>query len=120
MSQNTEERLKQLGLSTLVDRIIRADMIQYFKCVKGINTVNWFNSNNIATSVGLIGPAEYIRGNKHRINRQFIKKLPQKDHFFTNRIIPYWNELSEEVINSRTVNTFKKKYDKYKTVGCHN
>ena len=115
-----EERLKRLGLSTLVDRRIRGDMIQYFKCVKGINTVNWFNPNNIANSVGLIGPAGNIRGNKHRINRQFIKNFPQRDHFFTNRIVPYWNELPEEVINSRTVNSFKKKYDKYKIDGCAN
>ena len=74
-------------------------MIQYFKCVKGINTVNWFNPNIIAYSVGLIGPAGNIRGNEHRINRQFIKKFPQRDHFFTNRIVPYWNELPEEGIH---------------------
>ena len=68
-----EERLKWLGLSTLVDRGIRGDMIQYFKCVKGINTVDWFNLNTIANSVDLIGPAGNIRGNRH-----FIKKISTK------------------------------------------
>ena len=93
-------------------------MIQYFKCVKEINTVNWYNPNTIASSVGLIGPAGSIRGNKHRINRQFIRNFPQRDHFFTNRIVPFWNELPEEVINSKTVNSFKKRYDMYKSDGC--
>ena len=53
-------------------------MIQYFKCVKGINTVNWFNPNTIANSVGLFGPAGNIRGSKHRIDRQFLKKNSTK------------------------------------------
>ena len=78
--------------------------------------MNWFNPNTIANSVGLIGPAENIRDNKHRINRQFKKKFSQRD--FTNRIVPDWNELPEEVI--RTVNSFKKKYDKYKSEDCLN
>ena len=75
---NYKERLKRLGLSTLVDRRIRGDMIQYFKCVKGINTVDWFNPNTIANSVGLICPAGNIIGNKHMINWQFIKKISTK------------------------------------------
>ena len=29
----------------------------------------------------------------------------------TNIIVPYWNDLSEEVIKNKTVNTFKIKYE---------
>jgi len=32
---------------------------------------------------------------------------------FTNRIIPVWNSLSDQVVSSDTVNTFKRRLDKY-------
>ena len=89
-------------------------MIQYFKCVKGFNKIEWFNPNTVTSSISLFGPASGIRGNKHRLNRQFIRNFPQRENFFTNRIVPYWNILPEEVVNARSVNSFKKRYDEFK------
>ena len=37
---NYEARFKRLGLTTLEERQIRGDMIQYFKCVKGYRLGN--------------------------------------------------------------------------------
>jgi len=111
---NYETRLERLGLTTLEERRIRGDMIQYFKCVKGFNKIEWFNPNTVTSSISLFGPASGIRGNKHRLNRQFIRNFPQRENFFTNRIIPNWNILPEEVVNARSVNSFKKKYDEFK------
>ena len=109
-----EERLKILGLTTLEERRIRGDMIQYYKCLNGYNKIDWFNPNTIVSSVSLNGPASSIRGNKHRLNRQFIRNFPQRENFFTNRIVPYWNDLPSVVIDSKSINSFKANYDKFK------
>ena len=37
-----------------------------------------------------------------------IRKLP-----FSNRVIDAWNSLPQDVLDSCTVNTFKKRLDKY-------
>ena len=109
-----EERLKILGLTSLEERRIRGDMIQYYKCLNGYNKIDWFNPNTVVSSVSLNGPASSIRGNKHRLNRQFIRNFPQRKHFFTNRIVPYWNDLPSVVIASKSINSFKSNYDKFK------
>ena len=109
-----EKRLKILGLTTLEERRIRGDMIQNYKCLNGYNKIDWFNPNTVVSSVSLNGPASSIRGNKHRLNRQFIRNFPQREHFFTNRIVPYWNDLPSVVIASKSINSFKSNYDKFK------
>ena len=89
-------------------------MTQYYKCLNGYNKIDWFNPNTIVSSVSLNGPASSIRGNKHRLNRQFIRNFPQRENFFTNRIVPYWNDLPSVVIDSKSINSFKANYDKFK------
>ena len=108
------DRLKKLGLTTLEERRIRGDMIQYYKCLNGYNTVDWFCPNMTVSTSSLLGPAGGIRGNKPRLNRQFIRNFPQREHFFTNRIVPYWNDLPTRVIASKSINSFKSNYDKFK------
>ena len=93
-----EVRLEHLGLTTLEERRIRGDMIQYLKCFKGFNKIEWFNPDTVTSSICLFRPASGIKGNKHRLNRQFIRKFPQREHFFTNRIVPFWNILPEEIV----------------------
>ena len=53
----------------------------YVNISKNNTAVNWFNPSTIASSVSLIGSAGSIKGNKHRINRQFIINFSQRDHF---------------------------------------
>ena len=54
---------------------------------------------------------------ENKLNRQFIRNFPQRENFFTNRIVPYWNILPGKVVNVRSVNSFKKKNDEFKA-GC--
>ena len=110
-----EDRLKKLGLTTLEERRVRGDLIQYYKCINGFNRVNWSKPNLGANSVGLSGPAGNIRGHKHRLNRQFIRNFPQRENFFVNRVVPHWNELPSSVISSKSIESFKINYDKFKS-----
>ena len=109
-----DERLKSLGLTTLEERRNRGDLIQYFKCVKGLNIVNWYHPNNITTSVNSEGPASSIRDHTHRLVRQFTRGFTPRDNFLINRIVPLWNSLPREIVNADSVNSFKNKYDKLK------
>ena len=36
-----------------------------------------------------------------------------REHFFTNRIVPIWNELPEEIWRLENLNKFKNFYDKF-------
>ncbi len=108
-----ETRLKELNLTTLEERRARGDAIQFFKFDKGFNRVTWYHPNSLTNSTQLAGPAGNIRGHKHRLSRQFTRNCDQREHFFTNRVVPIWNNLPEEVINSESVNEFKNRYDKF-------
>ena len=42
-----------------------------------------------------------------------FKHYDVRKYNFTNRVIPIWNSLSNHVVSAETVNTFKKRLDKF-------
>ena len=58
------------------------------------------------------GPARGIRGTSHRINKQ-LTKIESRNSFLSNRVVTHWNGLPEEIVNSKTVNQFKNRLDKF-------
>jgi hypothetical protein len=108
-----EKRLKILGLTTLEERRTRGDLIQYFKINKSLNIVKFIQPNQQMHSINSIGPANSIRGARHRLTRQFTNII-QRENFFANRIVPKWNKLPNEVVvEAISAIEFKNKYDKY-------
>ena len=108
------ERLAELGLQSLADRRIRADMVQTHKIINNIDRVprsHWFeliNDNRTATiRTRLAADDLNIR----------VKpcKTELRRNFFSNRVVSTWNRLPESVKKARTSNAFKKAYDKYCT-----
>jgi hypothetical protein len=91
-NRSYEDRLLSLGLKTLEERRDRGDMINYFKCENGFNKLNWYHPNKKMYSLNQIGPSGGIRGQKHRLERQFTGNCHQRNNFFINRIIPKWNK----------------------------
>jgi hypothetical protein len=63
---------------------------------------------------GSYGPASNIRGKVHRLERQEVKKCDQREFFFSNRMVPFWNSIQEVIVNSKTTNQFENLYDKFK------
>ena len=85
-----------------------------FKIEKGLNLVKYTTPNRLAPAITSLGPASNIRGHPHRLERQAIKNCDQREFFFSNRMVPIWNSIPENIVNAKTTNQFKNLYDKYK------
>jgi hypothetical protein len=109
------DRLKELGLTTLEIRRQRGDAIQFFKLTNGFNRINWCHPNTVTNSVILDGPAGNIRGEKHRLARQFTRSCTSRENFFPNRVVPIWNSLPTATTKTNSVNSFKAEYDSFKS-----
>ena len=108
-----DDRLKALNLTRLCVRRERGDAIQKFKFHKGFNKITWFHPNNAPISLENSGPAGSTRTHSHRLYRQLTKCTP-RENFFSNRIVPIWNDLSPQIVQSASINGFKNRYDKSK------
>ena len=100
-----EERLKKLKLFTLEKRRLRGDMIQVFKYLNKFNNVDHSNILQFHTNLR-------TRNN----GRPLQEKRCHTDigrNFFSNRVVRYWNKLPAEVVNAKTINTFKHRIDRH-------
>jgi len=94
-----EMRLEKLRLWSLEERRNRGDLIEVFKMVKGYSDVSWQNFFKRS-------PVNATRGH----NWKFQKPHCRRDcrlHFFSLRVISRWNSLSQDLVNSTSVNSFK-------------
>ena len=100
-----EERLSTLNLMSTLDRRDRGDMsITY-------NIIN--HRVEIDARFMKMNTESRIRGHtiKLKISRS---KIEIRSNFFTNRIKKRWNGLSQEIINSKAIDFFKRAYDQEK------
>jgi hypothetical protein len=101
---NYEQRLKSLGMTTLLERRMRGDLIETFKILNGFNNYGeqFFNLSERTGNL---------------VSRP--KKLSNLD-FFGERVINYWNRLPEHVKDKNSVNSFKNGLDKFRFNGIGN
>ena len=95
-----ECRLQSLKLPTLTYRRRRGDMIMTYKLLK-------------SDDKDLFQPAQLSRTRGHSA-KLFRKRANtrKRNHFFSNRIISLWNDLSETTVSSPSVDSFKANLDK--------
>ena len=106
-----EDRLSNLGLSTLEARRRRGDMIEAFKILKGFDKVGGQDSFlKLASSNNTSRPD--TRGHSLKLEKT-RHRTTKRAKFFSSRIVNEWNSLPEEVIDSPSVNTFKNRYDRF-------
>ena len=97
------ERLKQLDLSSISERIRRGDMIETYKLITGkvdIESSQFFEPNEDCR----------IRGHHLKIKKRRTRLL-LRSHFFSNRAVDLWNKLPEDVVSAISTNEFKNKFD---------
>ena len=91
-------RLRTLGLPSLQYRRLRADIIETYKILNGIDIVDSDNLFPINTS--------RTRGHNKKIYKKHCR-LNIRKYSFSQRVVDCWNTLPKEVVEARTVNTFK-------------
>ena len=92
------ERLQRLGLFSVQGRLLRADLIQTWKIFSGhcaISPVQVFQLDRSSR-----------RGHSRKI---FLPRanLEIRRRFFSIRVIPFWNSLSEDAVSAPTLTIFK-------------
>ena len=105
---NYEDKLKELRLDSLKDRRVRADMIQVYKILNGIDAVD---SNTWFLTAGTLNrrATRLMTFDKNIIARR--SRLEIRRNFFSQRVVNKWNELPLIVKNSKTLAAFKYRYD---------
>ena len=93
-------RLHQLGLTTLLERRARGDLIETFKIVNGISDYGQKLFKFTRSGEKLLSRP----GDEHRI----------KHSFFARRVINYWNKLPSDVKFSKSVDSFKNNLLRFK------
>ena len=114
-----EERLKEVGLTTLTQRRERGDAIEAFKTLNGFNRVEksqWFeieSEEQRPTRRNLVIDEE---GERRRVNVLKVEaaRLEIRKNFFNIRAANVWNAIPDEVREKKTVNGFKNAYEKWK------
>ena len=88
------DRLKELGLTTLETRRKTDGLIEAFKIITGFEDAN---SDFFPLARGHNFKIKIERGVKHNVRK----------NFFSQRFVNVWNILPETVINSTSINMFK-------------
>ncbi|XP_058045180.1 uncharacterized protein LOC131201370 [Ahaetulla prasina] len=102
-----EERLQELGMSSLTKRRTRGDMIAVFQYLRGCHKEE---------GVGLFSkaPEGRTRSNGWKLIKE-RSNLELRRNFLTVRTINKWNDLPSEVVNAPTLEIFKKMLDNHLT-----
>ena len=100
-----EERLQELNLFSLSKRRLRGDLIEVYKMFKGFDNIN---IDDYLT----VDRTHATRSNGYKIvGKRFTSN--EAKHFFFNRIVNVWNGLPANIADCNTIETFKKRLDKY-------
>ena len=102
-----EERLKRTGLISLEQRRVRGDLIQVFKILKEIDRVDHRDYFEI------ISAGSKTRGHNVRLVKK-RSRLDLRKYFFSQRVVNSWNLLPQDVVDADSVNSFKKRLDRWK------
>ena len=95
-----EKRLKELKLWSLEDRRIRADFIEVFKITHGLSSLS-------LDTFFVLDTDSRTKGHPWKLKK---RRMNLRRHFFSERIINWWNKLDRETVCVSTVNNFKNRH----------
>ena len=108
-SKPYDERLKICKLTTLEERRLRGDLLECNKIINNFTNVekcDFFSFTRDRHQIHTRGVAEDLLVPQ-------VTRLDIRKHFFSNRVVNYWNNLPLEIRSVPGVNSFKNEYDDY-------
>ena len=111
-----EERLEEVGLTTLAERRVRGDMVETFKTLRGFNRVEkntWFQLQDDDARPTRPN-AVVVNGSEVRRKEVIVQQranLDLRKNFYTVRAAGEWNGIPDAVKQAMSVNGFKNAYD---------
>ena len=104
-SRSYADRLKLLGIESLQTRRCFFDLIEVYKI---LNNLTSLGPDQLFT----YDLSQRTRGHNFKLKKVHCR-LDCRKHFFANRVIGLWNSLPDEIVNSTSLYSFKKRAAKY-------
>jgi hypothetical protein len=101
-----EERLKQLGLTTLEQRRLRGDLLLTYKLLTNRMEIDASQFFQLRTQT------HHTRGRHLKLYVQGVRTNIRKNSF-SQRVLEHWNELPAEVGDAESVNAFQNPLDSH-------
>ena len=79
---------------------IRDDLIQQYKLHHSIESIACHSKPLVSRVCG-----------RSQLRPEIVKSCNQRYHFYTNRVVNFWNALSDVVVNAKNINEFNNRLD---------